>query len=79
MLAHDLAELALVARQLGHGERADVHDADLFVGLDDAIANDAVVTVRPARSVGATGPAVLARATASDETKNDYTPNEKSG
>ncbi len=71
VLAYDLAELPLVAGKLGRGERVDVHDADLFVGLDDAIANDAVVTVRSSSSVGATGPAVLARAAASDETKND--------
>ena len=71
VLAHDFAELALVAGKLGHGERVDVDDANLFVGLDDAIANDAVVTVRSSSSVGPTGPAVLSRAAASDETKND--------
>jgi len=78
MRAHGSPELALIARKLGHGERVDVHDADLFVGLDDAVPNDAVITVGPSSSVGATGPAVLSRATASDETKNDYAQDERS-
>lgn len=78
MRANHFSKLVLVARKLGHGKRVDVHDAELFVGLDDSVPNDAVITGGPSSSVGATGPAVFARATASDETKNEQAQNGKS-
>jgi hypothetical protein len=69
-------ELFLVARKLRNGERLDVHYADLFIGLDDAVANHSVVAIWAPRSVGAAGLPVFTRTATADEAEHEQAPNE---
>ncbi len=64
---HCFAEAFLVIWQLPDRKRVDIDDAELFVGLDDSIANHPVLTARTARRVGAARPMVLSRATATQQ------------
>ena len=59
VLTNDLSKPLFVGRELPNREGVDVDDADLLVGLDDPIPDDAIVTVRAPSRVGAPRLAVL--------------------
>jgi hypothetical protein len=65
-LVYDFPESFFAGGQLPHRKRVDVDDADFFVGLDDAISDDAVLAARPAGRERATRSSYLASAAASD-------------
>lgn len=66
----DLAKALFVGRQLPNRKRVDVDDAHLFVGLDDAIADDSILAARTPGRKGAAGSSDLASAAAADEAEN---------
>ena len=66
----------LVARKLPHGKCLDVHHPHFLVGLDDSVADDAIVAVRTAGRIGAAGLPVFTRATTSNEAEHEQAPNE---
>jgi hypothetical protein len=65
------AEPLLVARELSYGKRVDVHHTQLLVGLNDSVADDAIVAVGTPRSIGASGLAVFARAATAHQTEHE--------
>lgn len=71
VLADDLAKAFFVWRELANGKRIDVDDANFFVGLDDAVADDAVVAVGASRRVRAPRLSKLTRAAAAEETQQN--------
>jgi hypothetical protein len=66
VLAHHFAKAFFVWRELANGKRVDVDDANFFIGLDDAVADDAVVAARASRRVRASRLSELAPATATE-------------
>jgi hypothetical protein len=76
VIADRFSKTLLVARKLPHGKCVDVHDAHFLVWLDDAVADDAIVAVRTAGRIGATGLPVVTRATTSNEAQHEQDPYE---
>jgi len=70
VLVYDFPESLFIGRQLSNRKRVDIDDSDLFVRLDDAISDDAVLAARPAGRERATRSSYLAGAAAADQAEN---------
>jgi hypothetical protein len=71
-----LSKPLFIVGQLAHGKCLDVHHPHFLVGLDDSVANDAIVAVRTAGRIGAAGLPVFTPATTSNEAQHEQAPNE---